>query len=716
MTLDNSQRFLRRCAALVLLSVLMICSAALLAQPVHAAEDEGTIVLPSGFVAAGIAGLTLPTDMAFLPDGKLLVLEKGAGNGPDGVGAVRLVTDGQVRPEPVMTLATNPYGDSGLLGLAIDPSFSSNGFIYVWHATGSGSLGWNGETKNRLSRFTVDRASYTVDPATERIVLDAVPWALMHNGGGLAFDADGLLYLAVGDATNVDAPQTPGSPGGKLLRFRPTPNGYTVPADNPFVGEEDALDEVFALGLRNPFRIAHRDSDNGIYVADVGNAVWEEVNLAAPRANYGWPEREGPCPLDEYQPCAPAAARFTDPRLYYAHAPEQGGSITGLDFYTGGEFPAPYQDQLFFADFDLGTIAVGEMRPDGFSVIPFAANVPGIVDIEYHDQALYYLEIFGKIGVIRYTGVSNQAPVASLSADVALGAAPLRVQFDAVASFDGDGEIVGYRWAFGDGSAVETTTRPAITHSYAADGTYRASVTVIDDQGAESEAAEVEIQVYSGEIPAIRLTNLTDAGRLLFHGGDQWEYAVVRSGDGADLDPVRPFVWNVEMHHNQHGHPVITDRVTASARFDVSTDNHGGAWNIWYRFHLTMNTATGQQVQVSADLRPAWVTLGVDSHPGPTSVIVNGGRETAPYSYRAIAGTEHTIEAPAELLTEGGVGAFDQWHVHAGGWPGKNLATDPPDLNARTLTFSVPATSSTYTAYYRFVRPADKVFLPMIAR
>ncbi len=400
----------------------------------------------------------------------------------------------------------------------------------------------------------------------------------------------------------------------------------------------------------------------------------------------------------------------------HAHAPEQGGSITGLDFYAGTEFPASYQDQLFFADFDLGTIEVGEMRADGFSVIPFAAGVPGIVDIEYHDQALYYLEIFGRIGVIRYTGASNQVPVASLNADVALGAAPLRVRFDAGASFDGDGEIVGYRWAFGDGSAAETTTRPAITHSYAADGTYRASVTVIDDEGAESEAAEVEIQVYSGEIPTIRLTNLTDAGRALFHGGDRWEYAVVRSGDGADLDPVRPFVWRVAMHHNQHSHPIITDRVTDSAPFDVSTDNHGGAWNIWYRFHLTMNTATGQQVQVSADIRPAWVTVGVDSHPAPNSIIVNGGRETAPYRYRAIAGTEHTIEAPPELLTEGGVGAFDQWHVHAGGWPEAILSAEPPDLTARTLTFSVPATSSTYTAYYRFVRPADKVFLPMISR
>ena len=105
----------------------------------------------------------------------------------------------------------------------------------------------------------------------------AVAWPLTQ---------DGLLYLAVGDATNMDAPQTTGSFSGKLLRFRPTPNGYTVPADNPFVGEEDALDEVFALGLRNPFRIAHRDSDNGVYVADVGNAVWEEVNLAAPRRQF----------------------------------------------------------------------------------------------------------------------------------------------------------------------------------------------------------------------------------------------------------------------------------------------------------------------------------------------------------------------------------------------------------------------------------------------
>ncbi|MCB9136758.1 MAG: PQQ-dependent sugar dehydrogenase [Caldilineaceae bacterium] len=709
-TIQCVSRFAPRMSRIALLLITFSVLQLVLSPRAWGQDASGdTISLPPGFTVSEVRGLNFPTDMAFLPSGDLLILEKGTGDGPDGSAAVRvLLQNGTLRSAPVITLPTTPLGDSGLLGLAVDPDFAANGFIYIWHATGAGSPGWSGETVNRLSRFTVDRVTLTADPADEAILLDNVPWWIMHNGGGLGFDAAGRLYLSIGDTTRSETAQRLDALTGKLLRIIPAADGYVIPADNPFVDTPDARPEIYALGQRNPFRLAVNPADDLAYVADVGNDAWEETNRAVAGANFGWPVREGPCPFNEFQPCAPASSAYVDPILYYAHDADLGASITGLDFYAGSEFPAEYDDRLFFADLNLGTIESATFTDGGFEIHPFAAGAPGIVDLAYWDEKLYYLQIYGgKVGVIAYTGIPNQLPVAAISADVTLAPSPLTVHFDAGASADEDGAIAAYRWDFGDGSALLTTTVPAASHTYAEDGAYTAQLVVADDDGAASEAALLEIQAYSGEPPAIALTNLTEAGRALFYGGDAWEYAAVRPGGTTDLDPETPFEWRIDMHHNQHTHPIVSGQTTADAVFDIDTDNHGGAWNIWYRFHLFMHTAGGQQVHVSADIRPALVSVDVASEPAGTDIRVNGGRVTTPYAYQAVAGTEHTLQAASEILRGREILAFDKWQVE-GADGGGNL-TDP------IYAFTIPGQSATYTATYRFDRAAETVYLPLVA-
>src|SRR5690606_6749860 len=154
---------------------------------------------------------------------------------------------------------------------------------------------------------------------------------------------DGTLLIATGDAGYGPIAQNLSALNGKILRIRPTDSGYEIPADNPFVDTPGARPEIYALGLRNPFRMTKR-RDGGIFVADVGDHSWEEVNQVASGANYGWPEREGLCPQGQHPPCAPAPAHYTDPVIAYQTS-DAPGAITALAFYEGIEFPEQYRDK-----------------------------------------------------------------------------------------------------------------------------------------------------------------------------------------------------------------------------------------------------------------------------------------------------------------------------------------------------------------------------------
>ena len=252
--------------------------------------QQGGIELPAGFyVRETIEGLLIPTDMAPLPDGNFLVAEKGVGADEYGVAAVRLVDGGVVREEPVLTLSVNPLGDSGLLSIEPDPGFADNGYFYLYYATGARAMNWSGETRYRLSRFTFNAESGRADAQSELVLIDELPWSIQHGGGGLRFDNSGMLYLAVGDVRDPHNSQTPLTPNGKVFRIRPTADGYDVPGDNPYLDDEDAIPELYAVGLRSPFRMTRLQRTGELFLGDVGAATWEEVNRIAPAANYGWP-------------------------------------------------------------------------------------------------------------------------------------------------------------------------------------------------------------------------------------------------------------------------------------------------------------------------------------------------------------------------------------------------------------------------------------------
>jgi glucose/arabinose dehydrogenase len=221
--------------------------------------------------------------------------------------------------------------------------------------------------------------------------LPALSIATNHNGGALQFGSDGKLYVGVGDNANSALAPDLSQPFGKLLRIEPSDG--SAPADNPFVGGfEDP--RVWAYGLRNPFSLAVQAGSARIHINDVGDSAWEEINLGAAGADYGWPDSEGPVGV---------AADATAPLFAYPHttlSPAGSGpggfftgqSIAGGAFYPGsGAFPAPYRGNYFFADFVERFVAVLDLA-NGNAAYAFARLDDAPVDLRVGaDGALYVL-------------------------------------------------------------------------------------------------------------------------------------------------------------------------------------------------------------------------------------------------------------------------------------------------------------------------------------
>jgi glucose/arabinose dehydrogenase len=299
--------------------------------------------LPAGFTDTLIGTFTQPTSVEVLPGGDLLVFEK--------QGAIRrLAPNGTVSTVGTIDVTGCAGGERGLLGAAIDPAFPTNGVIYAYatRPTGVGCA-------NTLSRFTISGG--TLVPGSEQVLIDNIVWAATnHNGGSVEVGRDGFLYLSVGEGAVTSRAQNLGSLGGKILRV--TTSGQPAPG-NPFlaspghgpcarIGQSATVcEEVYAYGLRNPFRMAFdpNSATTRFRINDVGANTWEEVNDGIAGANYGWPEREGPCPNGQVPPCSPSGAGLTDPVTSYP-----SGYIVGGAFVPNGWWGAGYDGAYVFAD------------------------------------------------------------------------------------------------------------------------------------------------------------------------------------------------------------------------------------------------------------------------------------------------------------------------------------------------------------------------------
>jgi glucose/arabinose dehydrogenase len=231
-------------------------------------------------------------------------------------------------------------GEQGLLGLAFDPEFPDNGWLYVNYTAGN-------PRRTVVARFAV--AGGSADPDSESVLLSFEQPFSNHNGGDLQFGPDGMLYIASGDGGSGNDPQNHGqrldTVLGKILRIRPD---GSIPGDNPFVGEAGARPEIWAFGLRNPWRTRFDRATGELWAADVGQSAREEINLIVRGGNYGWAVCEGTlCDGD------PPPDHIL-PLFEYSH--DQGArSVTGGHVYRGTAIPG-LQGRYVFADFVSGDV------------------------------------------------------------------------------------------------------------------------------------------------------------------------------------------------------------------------------------------------------------------------------------------------------------------------------------------------------------------------
>jgi len=339
------------------------------------------VTLPSGFVGTTFAsGLSAPTAMDFAPDGRLFVCLQG--------GDLRIIKNGALLPTPFLTLTVDSAVERGLLGIALDPNFGSNNFVYLYY-TVPGS-----PAHNRVSRFTAN--GDVAVAGSELILLDLnnLSGAGNHNGGAIHFGPDGKLYIAVGENANGSNSQTLANLLGKVLRIN---SDGTIPADNPFFNTAGARREIWALGLRNPFTFAFQPGTTRMFINDVGETTWEEINDGIAGSNYGWPITEG----------ATSDPRFRSPLFAYGHGNTSttGCAITGGTFYnpTTVQFPGSYVGKYFFADLCGGWIRVFD--PSNSTAADFASGISSPVDLKITpDGSLYYLAIgSGAVFKVQYS-------------------------------------------------------------------------------------------------------------------------------------------------------------------------------------------------------------------------------------------------------------------------------------------------------------------------
>jgi glucose/arabinose dehydrogenase len=339
-----------RAAALLLLAALVLPSCATTEDP-----DPGPTPLPTCGAGTPVegqpnlttqivaSGLSFPVDLQSAPGDRtrLYVVEQ--------TGRIRLIKDNALVATPFLDISAgvSTGGERGLLGLAFHPRYAENGRFYVNYTNLAGDT--------RVTEFRRSQNPDQADLGSERLLIAQDQPFSNHNGGGLAFGNDGRLYIGLGDGGSAGDPQNNAqnlqTRLGKILRIDvDTASPYAIPTDNPFVNQTGPAREVWALGLRNPWRFSFDRATGDLYIGDVGQNRREEIDIGLVTrgggANYGWRVTEGTLCFNPTANCGTAG--FTPPVVEYDHS--IGCSVTGGYVYRGCRMPG-YGGTYFYGDF-----------------------------------------------------------------------------------------------------------------------------------------------------------------------------------------------------------------------------------------------------------------------------------------------------------------------------------------------------------------------------
>jgi glucose/arabinose dehydrogenase len=357
---------------------------------------------PAGFQDAVIVNASQPTALAYEPGtGNAFVLEKGDTSGTARV--LRRAAAGGAVTTALTLSCVDPNGERGLLGIAFDPDYlqsAATRWVYLYYtrtspASGACSIAGSAGSRNRVVRYKESGGTLS----GEALLLEGpVLGATNHNGGTLQFAPDKSLFVSMGD-NDTDADALPKSRDltdlrGKILRIR---SDGTIPPDNPFVGRPSTRQEIWAWGLRNPFRFTIDASTGTPWIADVGENTWEEIDRGIAGADYGYPCYEA---NDSFRTCTPPSASPVFPVLVYGHPsvswPYTGTAIIGGPVYRNGNFPASYAGRLFYGDYGSQWIRSAALDAGGTlsDVQVFMGDAGALADIvQAPNGCLAYVDI-----------------------------------------------------------------------------------------------------------------------------------------------------------------------------------------------------------------------------------------------------------------------------------------------------------------------------------
>jgi glucose/arabinose dehydrogenase/fibronectin type 3 domain-containing protein len=588
-----------------------------------------------GFATETVASLPPFTlvGLAFAPDGRLFVWQKN--------GIVRVIKNGQLQATPFIDLSAkvNTYDDRGFWGLAFDPNFASNGYIYMTYTyENAGDPNSTAPRTSRLVRVTANPSNPDVaQPGSETVILGSIgvpPCSAYqtnadcisadsgtHTLGSLHFSSDGTLYAGVGDGGDGNAlslrAQDLDSPNGKMLRIK---TDGSAPSDNPYYdGTNDWRSRVWFYGVRNPFGFALEPTTQEVFFGDVGEHTWEEVDHGTRTTNFGWPcfEGNGPEPTFQDQPqcLALSAGSVTPPFYTYDHS--NGSAVIGGPFYTGALYPQEYQGNYFFGDYSGNYIkrVVLDDQHHPVSVQPFATGVAAPVGMAVGPDGMIYYNSFttGEIRRIRYNG-----PVADAKADPSNGYSPLTVDFKGDGSVNPGGGSLTYLWDFGDGT-TSTQVNPSHTYSSSTVKTFAAKLTVTSSAGLSSSSVA---PVTVGSVPPTPTITTPSDGTTVYPG-----QTITYKGSATDPEdgsiPASSLQWTVLLHHNTHVHTFVGG--TGSQGSFVAQD-HGAIGTFSYEVILTATDSSGLKKSKSVNIQVARDTSAPTVPSGLTANAAGSGQ------------------------------------------------------------------------------------------
>ena len=597
--------------------------------------------------------------MAWAPDGRLFVAEER--------GKLWVVKDGAILPDPFLEVTVDSEGDAGLLGVAFDPDFENNQYVYIVYTTPFP------EPHNVVSRFTAD--GDVAAEGSEEVILELENLrAIYHHGGGLHFGPDGKLYVTTGENTVKPNAQTLSNRLGKMLRIN---SDGTIPEDNPFYETAEGDNRaIWALGLRNPFTFAFQPGTGRMFINDVGEGRFEEVNDVTAGANLGWPDTEG------YHD----DPRYVSPVYAYPHSNDTDEcAVIGGAFYNPETptFPREYVGRYFFADHCAGWIRTLDPE-NGYAIEDFAQGLDLPVTINVGPDGALYALTRGPFGTPSgsvhrfYWAATDPVITAQPKSQQIPEGAPVTFTVDASSN-----EPLNYQWQR-DGVDIPEATASSYTIpevQIADEGAVFRALVSDPDGNVLSDPATLDVTI--GSAPTAIWMNPSEGAT--YGSGDILAYsATATDPEDGDLGP-EAFTWWVDFHHNTHSHEAVPIHSgTGGGSYEVPLRNETDT-DVFYRFNLRVTDSDGNAIHVSRDVQPRLSTLGLATSPVGLALQLDGAPQLTPHSFASVEGQQRTLGTPVLQSLAGAPWRFDSWS----------------DGGARTHDVFVPTADQTYTAVHR---------------